>query len=194
VLDTSWMKDTQARRALAEARPKKPARRGRMTQEEIMNLVTEQGCIMRALKDADPAASPALPADRPDAHLPPTGNTSSSATEFDHVRRSVSRRRFRRLLAAARSSWGFRRPLRRTATVARGTSVCRARGRPLERAPGGPGEQRGEGQFGEARHGQRLGVGQLRGGRHRVEPGVHAQDRCRRRRGRTRRRMLVMMP
>jgi site-specific DNA recombinase len=49
------MKDTQARRDLAEARPKKPARRGRMTPEEIMNLVTEQGGIMQALKDADPA-------------------------------------------------------------------------------------------------------------------------------------------
>jgi hypothetical protein len=33
-----------------EARPKKPARRGRMTQEEIMNLVTEQGGIVQALK------------------------------------------------------------------------------------------------------------------------------------------------
>jgi hypothetical protein len=49
------MKDTQTRRPLAEARPKKPARRQRMTQEEIMNLVTELGAIMQALKDADPA-------------------------------------------------------------------------------------------------------------------------------------------
>ena len=55
MLATSWMKGTQARRALAEARPKKPARRGRMTQKEIMNLVTEQGGIMQALKGADPA-------------------------------------------------------------------------------------------------------------------------------------------
>ena len=41
--------------------------------------------------------------------------------------------------------------------------------------------QRGEGQLGEARlgHRQRLDVGQLRGGRRRVEPSVHAQDRSR---------------
>jgi hypothetical protein len=52
------MKDTQARRDLAEARPKKPARRGRMTPEEIMNLVTEQGGIMQALKDADRRTKP----------------------------------------------------------------------------------------------------------------------------------------
>jgi site-specific DNA recombinase len=55
VLVTSWMKETQARRALAEARLKKPTARRRMTQEEIMNLVTEMGGIMQALKDADPA-------------------------------------------------------------------------------------------------------------------------------------------
>jgi hypothetical protein len=52
------MKDTQARRDLAEAQPKKPARRGRMTPEEIMNLVTEQGGIMQALKDADRRTKP----------------------------------------------------------------------------------------------------------------------------------------
>ena len=55
VLVTSWMEETQARRALAEARLKKPARRRRMTEEEIMSLVTELGDIMQALKDADPA-------------------------------------------------------------------------------------------------------------------------------------------
>ena len=55
VLVTSWMKETQARRALTQARLKKPARRRRMTEEEIMNLVTELGGIMEALKDADPA-------------------------------------------------------------------------------------------------------------------------------------------
>lgn len=55
MLVTSWMKETQARRALAEARLKKPAQRRRMTEEEIMNLVTELGGIMQALKDADPA-------------------------------------------------------------------------------------------------------------------------------------------
>lgn len=54
-LVTSWMKETQARRALAEARLKKPARRRRMTEEEIMALITELGGIMQALKDADPA-------------------------------------------------------------------------------------------------------------------------------------------
>src|ERR1700733_2648278 len=50
---TSWMKETQARRALAAARLKKPARRRRMSDEEIMNLVTELGGIMEALKEAD---------------------------------------------------------------------------------------------------------------------------------------------
>jgi hypothetical protein len=55
VLGTSWMKETQARRALAEARLKKPAGRRRMTQEEIMTLATEMGGIMQALKDGDPA-------------------------------------------------------------------------------------------------------------------------------------------
>jgi hypothetical protein len=55
VLVTSWMKETQARRALTQARLKKPERRRRMTEEEIMNLVTELGGIMEALKDADPA-------------------------------------------------------------------------------------------------------------------------------------------
>lgn len=44
VLVTSWMKETQARRALAEARPSEPAgQRRRVTQEEITNLVTEAG-------------------------------------------------------------------------------------------------------------------------------------------------------
>lgn len=56
VLVTSWMKETQARRALAEARLSKPAERcRRMTQEEITSLVTEVEGIMQALKDADPA-------------------------------------------------------------------------------------------------------------------------------------------
>ena len=51
VFVTSWMKETQARHALAAARLKKPG----MTQEEIMNLVTELGGRMQALKGADPA-------------------------------------------------------------------------------------------------------------------------------------------
>jgi site-specific DNA recombinase len=56
VLVTSWMKETQARRALAEARLSKPAaQRRRMTQEEITALVAEIGEIMQALRDADPA-------------------------------------------------------------------------------------------------------------------------------------------
>jgi site-specific DNA recombinase len=55
VLITSWMKETQARRALAEARLKTPAARRRMTQEEITSLVTEVGGIMQALNEADPA-------------------------------------------------------------------------------------------------------------------------------------------
>jgi site-specific DNA recombinase len=56
VLVTSWIKETQARRALAEARLKKPARRRRrLTEEEILTLVTELGGIMQALKEADPA-------------------------------------------------------------------------------------------------------------------------------------------
>jgi hypothetical protein len=56
VLVTSWMKETQARHALAEARLNKPARRRRrMTEEEIMTLVTEVGGIMQALNEADPA-------------------------------------------------------------------------------------------------------------------------------------------
>jgi hypothetical protein len=45
VLVTSWMKETRARRALAEARLNKPAvQRRRMTQEEITNLVTGVRC------------------------------------------------------------------------------------------------------------------------------------------------------
>jgi hypothetical protein len=55
VLVASWINETQAKRAAAEARLKKPARRRRMTEEEIMTLVAEIGAIMEALKDADPA-------------------------------------------------------------------------------------------------------------------------------------------
>ena len=56
VLVTSWMKETQARRALAEARLNKLAGQGRrMTQEEITSLVTGVGEIMEALEGADPA-------------------------------------------------------------------------------------------------------------------------------------------
>ena len=56
VLVTSWMKQTQARRALAQTRLTKPAeRRRRMTREEITSLVTEVGVITQALEEADPA-------------------------------------------------------------------------------------------------------------------------------------------
>ena len=56
VLVTSWMKETQARRALAEARLTRPAgKRQRMTEEEIMSLVTEISRITQALRNADPA-------------------------------------------------------------------------------------------------------------------------------------------
>ena len=56
VLVTSWMKETQARRALAAARLSRPAdKRRRMTEDEIMSLVTETGKIVRALDNADPA-------------------------------------------------------------------------------------------------------------------------------------------
>jgi hypothetical protein len=82
VLVTSWMKETQARRALAAAWLKKPARRRRMTEEEIMNLVAELGGIMQALKDADPA-------DKAEIYRRKT-SSSGSATEFDHVHRDVS--------------------------------------------------------------------------------------------------------
>jgi hypothetical protein len=39
-----------------------------MTDEEIMELVTELAGIMRALKDADPADKADLPPDKADAH------------------------------------------------------------------------------------------------------------------------------
>jgi site-specific DNA recombinase len=55
MLVTSWMKETQARRALAEARLKKPEARRSMSQEEITNLVTEVGAVMEALEEPDPA-------------------------------------------------------------------------------------------------------------------------------------------
>jgi hypothetical protein len=55
VLVTSWMKETQAKRAAAEARLQKPTGRRRMIREEITDLVTTLGDAMRVLKDADPA-------------------------------------------------------------------------------------------------------------------------------------------
>jgi site-specific DNA recombinase len=50
------MKETQARRALAETRlSKKPETRRRMTDEEIKGFVTELGAVMQALTEAGPA-------------------------------------------------------------------------------------------------------------------------------------------
>lgn len=54
-LITTWMKETQAKRALAEARLQKPGGRRHMTRDEITNLVTALGDMMQVLKDADPA-------------------------------------------------------------------------------------------------------------------------------------------
>ena len=55
VLVTNWINETQARRAAAEARLRKPAGRRRMTREEITSLVTALGDLMQVLRDADPA-------------------------------------------------------------------------------------------------------------------------------------------
>jgi site-specific DNA recombinase len=55
VLVTSWMSETQARRAVAEARLRKPAGRRRLTRDEITSLVAALGDVMRVLRDADPA-------------------------------------------------------------------------------------------------------------------------------------------
>jgi site-specific DNA recombinase len=57
VLVTSWMKETQAKRAAAKARINtagKPGRR-RMTRDEITSLVKTLGEVIQVLKDADPA-------------------------------------------------------------------------------------------------------------------------------------------
>jgi site-specific DNA recombinase len=55
VLVTGWMKETQAKRAAAEARLKKPTGRRRMTRDEITSVVKALGDVMQVLKDADPA-------------------------------------------------------------------------------------------------------------------------------------------
>jgi site-specific DNA recombinase len=49
------MKETQAKRAAAEARLTKPAGHRRMTRDEITSLVQEIGDLMQVIKDADPA-------------------------------------------------------------------------------------------------------------------------------------------
>ena len=49
------MKETQAKRAAAEARLKTPTRRRRMTRDEITSLVKAIGDVMQVLKEADPA-------------------------------------------------------------------------------------------------------------------------------------------
>lgn len=53
-LITGWMKETQAKRALAEARLSRPGRRC-MTREETTTLVRTIGDLMQVIKDADPA-------------------------------------------------------------------------------------------------------------------------------------------
>ena len=55
VLITSWIAETQARRAVAEARLRKPTGRRRMTRDEITSLVTALEDAMQVLRDADPA-------------------------------------------------------------------------------------------------------------------------------------------
>lgn len=55
VIVTSWMKETRARRAVAEARLRKPEARRRMTQEGIFSYATELGNLMQVLSEADPA-------------------------------------------------------------------------------------------------------------------------------------------
>ena len=105
VLVTSWMKETQARRLLAEARLKKPASRRRMTEEEITGLVTEMGSIMQALQDADPADKAEI-YQRLGLTLmyhPQESGGSGSPTEFDHVHKRVSER------GEASSRWSARK-------------------------------------------------------------------------------------
>lgn len=55
VLVTSWINETQAKRAAAQARLRKPAERRRMTREAITSLVTALRDVMQVLQDADPA-------------------------------------------------------------------------------------------------------------------------------------------
>jgi hypothetical protein len=47
--------ETQAKRAAAESRLKKPTGRRRMTSDEIINLVKALGDAIQVLRDADPA-------------------------------------------------------------------------------------------------------------------------------------------
>lgn len=54
VLVTTW-NETQAKRAVAKARLRKPTGRRRMTCDEITSLVKAIGDVIRVLKDADPA-------------------------------------------------------------------------------------------------------------------------------------------
>jgi hypothetical protein len=49
------MIETRARRAVAEARIRKPGGRRRLTRDEITSPVTALGDVMRVLRDADPA-------------------------------------------------------------------------------------------------------------------------------------------
>jgi hypothetical protein len=93
VLVTSWINETQARHAAAEARLRKPAGRRHMTREEITNPVTALGDVIQVLKRRRPGRrGGGLQPTWPDADLPPAGQArgSRSATGNDHVRRKVS--------------------------------------------------------------------------------------------------------
>jgi hypothetical protein len=95
VLVTGWINETQARRAAAEARLRKPTGRQRMTRDEITNLVTALGDAMQALRGADPT-------DRAEVYsrlglaLPPTGKAGSSRSPSGivHICRKVSEGEF----------------------------------------------------------------------------------------------------
>ena len=60
VLVTTWMKETQAKRAIAEARLKRPKGHRRMTGEEITELITMLGDAMQVIRDAEPADKAAI--------------------------------------------------------------------------------------------------------------------------------------
>jgi hypothetical protein len=55
---TGWMRETQAKRAAAEARLRNQSGRRRMTRDEITSLVKVLGDLMQVLRDAEPADKP----------------------------------------------------------------------------------------------------------------------------------------
>jgi 4-hydroxyphenylpyruvate dioxygenase-like putative hemolysin len=87
------MKETQAKRAAAEARLKRPTGRRRMTRDEITSLVTALGDMVQVLGDADPAYKAEVYS-RLGLTLTYHPNEkrveARSPTHVDHVRRSVS--------------------------------------------------------------------------------------------------------